>query len=155
MTAQTAFAGPPTKAPDAGPPAETRTALAAETTPGDGDSVYRITRAGSYVLTANLQGAAGKSGIEIAASNVTLDLNGYTLQGIPTARDGICIDGSAAFENLTVRNGAVVGWGRRPDAGPRVLYGAGWLSRGVASSYSMGEDESRAARGESCVFWSE
>ncbi len=39
---------------------------------------YTITTAGSYYVTAHLTGPVG---INISSSNVTLDLNGYTLLG--------------------------------------------------------------------------
>src|SRR5215470_13825947 len=67
--------------PPAGPVASTyktlsevepRVAINAANTPGDANSTYRIAQAGSYYLTGNLSGEAGKSCIEIDASNVTL-----------------------------------------------------------------------------------
>lgn len=89
---------------------EPRTAMNAANTPGDADSVFRITQPGSYYLTANLTGVSGKSGIEIAASNVTIDLMGFTLQGVPGSLDGIRTDG---FRNgFTIRNGSVTGFGQ-------------------------------------------
>src|SRR5437870_4522683 len=54
---------------------EPRTAISAVNTPGDGDSLFKITQAGSYYLIGNAQGAAGKTGIEVTASHVTIDLN--------------------------------------------------------------------------------
>ena len=47
-------------------------------TPGDQKSLYRITKSGSYYLTGDLVGVEGKHGIVIAASNVDLDLNGFS-----------------------------------------------------------------------------
>ncbi|MFG0275798.1 MAG: hypothetical protein ACF8QF_12160 [Phycisphaerales bacterium] len=80
------------------------------TTPGDADSVYRITKSGSYYLTENLVGQVGKHGVEIAASDVTLDLMGFTLAGRAGTLTGIF----STRVNLTVHNGVVrdwVGWG--------------------------------------------
>src|SRR5882724_6913166 len=58
---------------------EPRTAINATNTPGDADSVFKITQPGSYYLTGNVQGVASKHGIEIASSNVSLDLGGFAL----------------------------------------------------------------------------
>ncbi len=103
---------------------EPRTAISAATTPGDADSRFKITQPGSYYLTGNITGVAGKHGIEIAASGVTLDLNGFDLVGVPGmgAFDGVSVtvDG---LRNITVLNGAVRNWG---DCGVDL----GALSRG-------------------------
>lgn len=75
---------------------------------------YTITEPGSYVLTSNLTGVAGEHGIIVAASDVAIDLNGFTVRGVEGSRNGITSpdadDTSSFFRNLTVRNGAVVGW---------------------------------------------
>lgn len=115
MLAQIAVAGP--LVPPAGPIASTpgpepRIAINATNTPGDADSLFRITQPGSYYLTGNITGVVNKHGIEIAASGVTLDLNGFDLEGVPGmgAFDGV----SATVVNLTnieVRNGSVRNWG--------------------------------------------
>jgi parallel beta-helix repeat protein len=86
-------------------------AIGAETTPGDANSVYRLAQPGSYYLTGNVQGVAGKAGIEIAASHVTINLNGFTLQGVANSLDGIRIEAAGRVENITIRNGTVSGWG--------------------------------------------
>ena len=53
-------------------------------------AVVTISSPGSYVLGGNVVGVAKKHGIEITVSNVTLDLNGYTLDGSGvTSRHGI------------------------------------------------------------------
>jgi hypothetical protein len=70
---------------------------------------YTIWSPGSYVLTGNITGAAGQPGIVVAADNVTVDLNGFVLQGVPGSLDGIRPSGM--HENLTVLNGMVVDWG--------------------------------------------
>lgn len=87
---------------------EPRTAVNAANTPGDADSVFRITQPGSYYLTGNVAGVAGKSGIEIAASGVTLDLNGFSIIGVPGSIHGIDISG---VFRATIRNGLIVGFG--------------------------------------------
>ena len=88
---------------------EPRTAINATNTPGDVDSLFKITQPGSYYLTGNITGVVGKHGIEIAASGVTLDLSGFSLQGIAGSLSGV----TAAFlsQNLIVRDGTVLSWG--------------------------------------------
>jgi hypothetical protein len=89
---------------------EPRIPITATTTPGDADSVHRIASPGSYYLTANLLGEPGKIGIEIASSNVSIDLMGFTLQGVEGSLDGIGAP-TGLFGSLTVRNGVVRDWG--------------------------------------------
>lgn len=116
MAASVAFAGP------LNPPAgaivgtgktltevEPRTAINAVNTPGDGSNyTYRITQPGSYYLTGDLVGTASDWGIQITASDVTIDLNGFTLRGVPGAIAGIVTD--AGRNNITVRNGTIANW---------------------------------------------
>ena len=83
-----------------------RTPVNATNTPGDADSLFRITQPGSYYLTAHITGEPGKSGIEIDSSNVTLDLNGFTVQGVSGALHGIDCSG----QQNVVRNGTVMSW---------------------------------------------
>ena len=94
-------------APTPGP--EPRIAINDANTPGTGNATFRITQPGSYYLTANVQGAAGKSGIEIAASNVTVDLNGFALVGV--AGSGAGIVGSGVGNNIAICNGFIRDWG--------------------------------------------
>jgi parallel beta-helix repeat protein len=69
---------------------------------------FSITNSGPYVVTRNLTGVSGFSGITIQASSVTLDLNGFALQGVSGAIDGIAIDGNRSF--VAIRNGVISGW---------------------------------------------
>jgi len=71
---------------------------------------YTISNAGSYYLTNNLTGQAGANGITITTSDVTLDLNGFTIIGVAGSSDGIFVNGINAF-NITIRNGTVGNWG--------------------------------------------
>ena len=106
---------------------EPRTAINAVNTPGDTDSVYKITQPGSYYLTGTLIGVVGKRGIEIALPTdgptgtalgvVSIDLNGFALEtnsngtgqgGGAGTLEGIKVIG---FASVTVRNGVVRGWG--------------------------------------------
>jgi hypothetical protein len=96
-------------APTPGP--EPRIAVNATNTPGDNNSVFSITQPGSYYLTANVTGEFAKSGIRIAASGVTLDLNGFDVIGPDLfSVDGVTMAGDQ--RNVTVKNGSVRGWKR-------------------------------------------
>ena len=91
---------------------EPRTVINASNTPGDADatpSLYKITAPGSYYLTGTVTGAAGKIGVEIAADDVSIDLGGFALQGVPGSLEGI--RSTVVVTGLTVRNGTVRGWG--------------------------------------------
>ena len=92
-------------APTPGP--EPRIPVGPETTPGDTSSVFRITQPGSYYLTANVAGLSGRNGITIDASNVTLDLNGFALIGVPGSNIGV---NSGSGAEVAVMNGAVRGF---------------------------------------------
>jgi hypothetical protein len=70
---------------------------------------YLISQPGSYKLTGNLIVDAGKNGIEISASNVFLDLNGFDIGcggAMPTHRVA-CISGIAAVHDISIRNGTI------------------------------------------------
>lgn len=88
---------------------EPRTAINAVNTPGSATAVFRITQPGSYYLTGNIAGVSGKHGIEIVASNVSLDLMGFSLRGAAGSQDGVKVN--TAVANITVRNGSASGWG--------------------------------------------
>lgn len=101
-----ASAGPPALNPPAGPVAVsgrfgTRTAISS--------LPFTINQCGSYFLTGCLTGTAGQSGITIAADDVTLDLNGFALVGVPGSLDGITMAGF--HDNVVIRNGHVRAWG--------------------------------------------
>ena len=67
-----------------------------------------ITKEGSYVLTSNIVVPAGDA-IDIQASNVTLDLNGFTIEG-GGADDGIEI--IPGLSMVVIRNGFISGFAR-------------------------------------------
>ncbi len=95
---------------------EPRIAINAVNTPGDATSIYRITQPGSYYLAGNIPaGAAGRLIIAVAASNVTIDLCGFEIEGqIPTGGRspfGIALDNASSPNNVTIRNGTVRGCG--------------------------------------------
>jgi Right handed beta helix region len=103
-----AFAGPLDPPADPGsttPPVEPRTPIPDPTQPIA--FPIMISEPGSHYLTQNLTGTAGVAGIVIAASNVTLDLSGFTLTSVSGARG---IWGLGAVDGVTVRNGFVAGW---------------------------------------------
>ena len=119
LTGDLLYAGPLN--PPAGPIASTnktitevepRTAINAANTPGDADSLFKITQPGSYYLTGNITGVVGRHGIEIAASGVTIDMMGFDLVGVPAmgAFDGVSVT-LGGLTNITVRNGSVRAWG--------------------------------------------
>ena len=130
---------------------EPRIAINATNTPGDANSLFRITQPGSYYLTGNITGVAGMHGIEIAASGVTLDLNGFIVAGATGTLDGITADG-VSRTNISVVNGVVTGWPsdgvdlantqRAVIRGVRALSnGTGGSGNGIrASNYSVVED---------------
>lgn len=89
---------------------EPRIAINASNTPGDANSLFKITQRGSFYLTGNIQGVAAKHGIEIAASGVTLDLNGFDLLGVVGSLDGVNVS-LAGQSNISVINGSVRNWG--------------------------------------------
>lgn len=78
---------------------------------GDANSLHRITQSGSYYLSANITGASGTSAIEIATSNVTIDLNGFELIGVAGSLDGITSSGFT--DRVRIRNGVIRNWGGR------------------------------------------
>jgi hypothetical protein len=111
---------------------EPRTAINAANTPGDGFSQFVISQPGSYYLTNNIAGVAGLNGIRIASVNVTLDLNGFSLIGIPSSGDGIFM--SNFFDNVVIRNGTIRGWG---GSGINASVDSGRIE-GITSSFNLG-----------------
>lgn len=77
-------------------------------TPGDADSNFKIIQSGSYYLTGPIIGGSGKSGIKIAASNVTIDLSGFEVRGTLGSLHGITVEGVQS--HITIRNGTVRNW---------------------------------------------
>lgn len=90
---------------------EPRVAINAANTPGDGDSVFKIVAPGSYYLTENFFAGANRHGIEIATSSVTIDLNGFTLQGSGSSKVGVYAPPNLDLTNIVVRDGIVRSFG--------------------------------------------
>ena len=79
---------------------EPRIAINAVNTPGDIDSLFKITQPGSYYLTGDITGVSGKSGIEIGAPGVTIDLMGFDVQGVAGSSNGISWSGSTPITRI-------------------------------------------------------
>ena len=83
-------------------------------TPGNAGALFRITSSGSYYLTRDWTVGQDQTGIEIAAQDVTIDLNGRALigEGLFTTQSG---DGSnrasgSLAGSVTIRNGIIRGF---------------------------------------------
>jgi hypothetical protein len=86
---------------------EPRIAINATNTPGDADSLFKITQPGSYYLTGNVSIPAASTGIEIVADDVTVDLNGFALIGQSGAVSGV--RSSVSGTGVVVRHGLISG----------------------------------------------
>jgi hypothetical protein len=83
---------------------EARTPLAGGTSPVTIGS-------GSYYLTGSLNiSSTSANGITVSGSNVTLDLNGFTLTG-PSSGTGAGVYLTGGISNVTVVNGTIRNWG--------------------------------------------
>jgi hypothetical protein len=80
--------------------------IAVQALPGDSAAQYIISAPGSYYLTTNIAGVAGKVAIRIAAANVTLDLSGMSISTAGAA--GVLVTPGFKF-NIEIRNGVVTG----------------------------------------------
>jgi hypothetical protein len=89
---------------------EARIPISVATTPGDSSDNFVITKPGSYYLTTNFVNSAGKGGIRIDTNNVTIDLNGFAMDGSGLGGQGIRIITSIQRRNIKVRNGVVCNW---------------------------------------------
>jgi len=77
---------------------------------------YTIAASGSYRLTGNLTLPANTNGIIVTASNVTIDLNGFTITGAGSSSTGTGIE-SASVISITVENGTITGFFTGVNAG--------------------------------------
>jgi hypothetical protein len=91
-------------------------ALAGNVTPGDAPGFpVTLSLPGSYRLSGNLNVPSTLVGISITATNVTIDLNGFSLttpfpQAQQSPSRGILWEGSVLPSGITVRNGTVEGF---------------------------------------------
>jgi hypothetical protein len=104
--------------PPAGPVASTYKTLAEvqpqtpiQSLPGSQVAQYVITQPGSYYLTASITGVASKSGIQVLANDVSIDLNGFELDGAGVGLAAILASGDTGhLSGLSVRNGVAANW---------------------------------------------
>lgn len=141
--------------PPAGPVASTaktlvevepRIAINASNTPGDADSLFRITQPGSYYLTGSFTGALSKHGIEVVADGVTIDLNGFAITGFAGTLAGIYSPNGTA--GLTVKNGSIMSWG---TDGINISGANSAIIQGVTFLYNAG----RGVNGNNSVYVSD
>lgn len=93
--------------------ADARTAINTQNTPGTPTATFRITQPGSYYLEAPLNADIDKHGIEIAASDVTIDLNGFAITGASffgTSLSGITANQPEFRTGITIINGNIRGF---------------------------------------------
>ncbi len=95
--------------PPAGAPASTnRTLIFQPAGPCPAGFPIVLSAPGSYVLASNITGCTGVDGIQISASNVSLDLNGFSLIGVGGPATGV--KATAAIAKISLTNGKVTGW---------------------------------------------
>lgn len=77
--------------------------------PSGSTSSFEINQSGSYYLSGNITAAEGDQGIRVEASDVTIDLNGYTITslGAGGGAGGIFAGGGATDGTLVIRNGKI------------------------------------------------
>lgn len=98
---------------------EARTAINATNTPGASSAMFVISQPGSYYLTGDVNVDASKSGILVQASNVTIDLNGFTIKGVAGSMTGIL---GTTKDRVKVRNGRIVGMSTGISILPSTIY---------------------------------
>lgn len=73
---------------------------------------FTIATAGTYILTANLTlSGTGASAVTVNASNVVIDLSGFTLATSDQTGSNTGITVSSTATNVTIANGKVTGFG--------------------------------------------
>jgi parallel beta-helix repeat protein len=77
---------------------------------GDANFEYKIINPGSYYLTGNLTSGSAKRGILVGANYVTIDLNGYSLDGNGNGAGLEAIQIDAGMKYTTIRNGYIHNW---------------------------------------------
>lgn len=101
--------------------------------PSSAAALHVISQPGSYYLTADLQGVAGKHGIEVASDDVEIDLSGFAIRGAAGSLSGI--NAAASRENLAVRRGTITGWDQHGINGNSVSF---CTVEGVVASHNAG-----------------
>ncbi len=92
---------------------EPRIPIGTNTTLGvNSSTTYEITKPGSYYLTENLMGESPETGLVVYVSDVTVDLNGFSLIGStnasPNNAPGIYVETNA--NSVVIQDGSVVLW---------------------------------------------
>src|SRR5262249_3718041 len=100
-----------------------RTIINAQNTPGDASNQFIISTPGSYYLTGNIN-VASANGIFVNAADVTIDLNGFSLNGSPDAT-GNAITIAAKANRCTIKNGNIATF---PGFGINCLPGPGGIN---------------------------
>jgi hypothetical protein len=74
-------------------------------------TTYTITQPGSYYLTDNMKVSGSNTGIQVQASNVTIDLNGFSISAAnPAAAAAIdAVEFESPLRCITIKNGSVHG----------------------------------------------
>lgn len=90
---------------------EPRTPVSDSTTPGSAVARFVISTPGSYYLSADVVAEANKSGIQINADHVTLDLNGFQIRCAGPNTIGEGLDSISTRKAISVRNGTIRGFG--------------------------------------------
>jgi parallel beta-helix repeat protein len=129
---------------------EPRTIVNEANTPGDGSAVFNITNPGSYYLTNNVLGVAARNGITISTNNVTLDLNGFAVAGIPFSFNGVRI--SSARTNICVRNGVVCNWGVSGIEGSGSAYNSQFIDLRISVNGQYGLHGGLSSLVRGCVI---
>lgn len=98
---------------------------------------FTITQPGSYYLTGNVTVTTGDAIVITAASDVSLDLNGFTIRSTLTVgANGRGISMPGDFARLTVCNGSIVSGSIIPTSGTRTLQG---FNNAIFSSLTLRE----------------
>lgn len=87
----------------------------------------KLKKSGSYLQVSNITIPAKSTtsdAVDITASNVTVDLQGYTIMG-PGSGTGVGINASGV-SNVTIQNGIIIGMG-----GPGIILGPNSIMRNV------------------------
>jgi parallel beta-helix repeat protein len=128
-----------------------------------GSFPFVISKPGSYRLTGNLTPPGSVDGIDVTVSNVTIDLNGFSitnLAGIPVG-----INASAAGE-VTVENGTIIGFGvgielggfsivrkvRADENGSGIQGGAYTVVEGCVVNFSLSPTGAGISCGPDCAI---
>ncbi len=91
-----------------GPDAQAEARIALVSLPSSPSAQFLIDLPGVYYLTGPLTGQAGRSCIEIAASQVEIHFDGWHIQGVPGARAGITTP--TPQSNIAIYDAAFQNW---------------------------------------------